>query len=84
MDCNFYSATFLSKVGGNLKLNLIVISGIITFPALFTGFNPVIPVTVNWGLHVLFRIRSRLFLDTYSTPYNKAKSLTFPFALVTI
>jgi hypothetical protein len=61
-------------VGGSLKLNLIVTSGIITLPALFTGLKPVIPVIVSCGLHVLFKIISRPLSLTHFTPGSKPNS----------
>ncbi len=61
----------LSKVGGSLKLNLMLTYGTMTFPALFTGLNPVIPVTVSWGLQVLFKTRSKWLFVTGWTPYKK-------------
>jgi len=49
-----------------------------TFPALLTGFKPVIPVTVSCGLQVLFNINSKGFFEQFSTPSSKANYLTLP------
>lgn len=72
----------MSKVGGSLKLIRSLSSGIKTLPALWTGLNPVIPVIVNWGLQVLFKIKSKLFFETYSTPSKREKSLTLSYPTI--
>lgn len=79
---NLYLASVLLSVGGILKLTLILISGIMTLPAIFTGLKPLIPVTVSWGLQVLFRTRSRVLSEAHLTPSNKVKSLTFPCPMI--
>lgn len=65
---NFYSASFLLNVGGSLKLSLNLISGTIKLPALLTGLKPVIPVMVNCGLHVRFRISYSVLFEQHCTP----------------
>lgn len=75
-------AKVLLRVGGILKLTLILIYGIITLPALLTGLNPLIPVTVSWGLQVLFRTSYRVFSEAHRTPSKKVKSLTLPLPMI--
>jgi len=53
-----------SKVGGVLKENLILVSGLNTFPAFCKLGTPSIPTTDNWGLHVLFKTHSNGLVDT--------------------
>jgi hypothetical protein len=43
----------LSNVGGTLKLNLILVYGLITFPPSSTEGNPSYPIQINYGFQSL-------------------------------
>lgn len=79
---NLSSALWGSIVGGSLKLSLILNYGIITFPALLTYGKLEIPVMVNWGLHALFRTKSKVLFETNCIPYIVGKSLTWFFPTI--